>query len=284
MGKAHQAQCTRETIHGQAGWKLTLDQGDTLMVTEQGAHVVSWKSQGREQLFLSPLNVWDGVRAIRGGIPVCFPQFNQRGTLPKHGFARNMVWQFGQARVTERGISLDFTLTHSPASQKIWNCAFEARIAIALSPGSLKVTLSLSNLGAQALQFSGALHTYLAVSGISTATLSGLRGQAEWDAVRDANTQASETLTFHGEFDRVYAASPKPLFLRGSTRVLEISQSPSWGQTVVWNPGATLCATMDDMPKNGYDQMLCVEAAQVFSPIAVPAQGQWHGWQNFTLQ
>lgn len=284
MGKAHQAQCTRETIHGQAGWKLTLDQGDTLMVTEQGAHVVSWKSQGREQLFLSPLNVWDGVRAIRGGIPVCFPQFNQRGTLPKHGFARNMVWQFGQARVTERGISLDFTLTHSPASQKIWNCAFEARIEIALSPGSLKVTLSVRNLGAQALQFSGALHTYLAVSGISTATLSGLRGQAEWDAVRDAHTQASETLTFHGEFDRVYAASPKPLVLRDSTRVLEISQSPSWGQTVVWNPGATLCATMDDMPKNGYDQMLCVEAAQVFSPIAVPAHGQWHGWQNFTLQ
>ena len=72
MGKAHQAQCTRETIHGQAGWKLTLDQGDTLMVTEQGAHVVSWKSQGREQLFLSPLNVWDGVRAIRGGIRCVF--------------------------------------------------------------------------------------------------------------------------------------------------------------------------------------------------------------------
>jgi glucose-6-phosphate 1-epimerase len=284
MGKAHQAQCTRETIHGQAGWKLTLDQGDTLMVTEQGAHVVSWKSQGREQLFLSPLNIWDGMRAIRGGIPVCFPQFNQRGTLPKHGFARNMVWQFGQARVTEQGISLDFTLTHSPASQKIWNCAFEARIAIALSPGSLKVTLSLSNLGAKALEFSGALHTYLAVSGISTATLSGLRGQAEWDAVRDAHTQASETLTFHGEFDRVYAATLHPLVLRDSTRVLEISQSPSWGQTVVWNPGSTLCSRMDDMPKNGYDQMLCVEAAQVFSPIAVPAQGQWHGWQNFTLQ
>jgi glucose-6-phosphate 1-epimerase len=219
-----------------------------------------------------------------GWHPVCFPQFNQRGTLPKHGFARNMVWQFGQARVTERGISIDFTLTHSPASQKIWNCAFEARIAIALSPGSLKVTLSVRNLGAQALQFSGALHTYLAVSGISTATLSGLRGQAEWDAVRDANTQASETLTFHGEFDRVYAASPKPLVLRDSTRVLEISQSPSWGQTVVWNPGSTLCSRMDDMPKNGYDQMLCVEAAQVFSPIAVPAHGQWHGWQNFTLQ
>ena len=284
MGKAHLAQCTRETIHGQAGWKLTLDQGDTLMVTEQGAQVVSWLSQGREQLFLSPLNVWDGVKAIRGGIPVCFPQFNQRGTLPKHGFARNMVWQFGQALVTEQGINLDLTLTHNPATQKIWNCAFEARIAIALSPGSLKVTLSVSNLGTQALEFSGALHTYLAVSGISTATLRGLQGQAEWDAVRDAHTQASETLTFHGEFDRVYAASPHPLVLRDSTRVLEISQSPSWGQTVVWNPGATLGATMDDMPKNGYDQLLCVEAAQVFSPIAVPAHGQWHGWQNFTLQ
>jgi glucose-6-phosphate 1-epimerase len=284
MGKAHQAQCTRETIHGQAGWKLTLDQGDTLMVTEQGAHVVSWMSQGREQLFLSPLNVWDGVKAIRGGIPLCFPQFNQRGTLPKHGFARNMVWQAGTPQVSEAGITLEFTLDHGPATQKWWSAEFQARMQIVLSPGALKVALTVNNLGEAELQFSGALHTYLAVSDISKTSLTGLQGMAEWNAVRDAHTQASETLTFQGEFDRVYAASPHPLVLRDGKRVLEISQSPSWAQTVVWNPGETLCTTLNDMPPDGFAHMLCVEAAQVFSPIAVPAHGQWHGWQSLTLQ
>jgi glucose-6-phosphate 1-epimerase len=102
--------------------------------------------------------------------------------------------------------------------------------------------------------------------------------------VRDAHSQASETLTSHGEFDRVYAASPKPLVLKDGARALEISQSPSWAQTVVWNPGETLCATLADMPPDGFAHMLCVEAAQVFSPITVPAHGHWQGWQSLTLQ
>jgi glucose-6-phosphate 1-epimerase len=72
--------------------------------------------------------------------------------------------------------------------------------------------------------------------------------------------------------------------LQDGSRVLEISQSPSWAQTVVWNPGETLCATLADMPPDGFAHMLCVEAAQVFSPIHVPAHGQWQGWQSLTLQ
>jgi glucose-6-phosphate 1-epimerase len=284
MVKAPLARCTRETIQGQACWTLVLDQGDTFKVTEQGAQVVSWISQGREQLFLSPKNVWDGARAIRGGIPVCFPQFNQRGSLPKHGFARNMAWQAGEPQVSEAGMTLGLMLNHGPATQKFWGAEFQAQVQIHLSPNALKVVLSVNNLGETELQFSGALHTYLAVSDISTTTLRGLQGQSEWDAVCDTHTQASETLTFHGEFDRVYAASPKPLVLQDGVRVLKINQSPSWAQTVVWNPGETLCATLADMPPDGFAHMLCVEAAQVFSHIHVPAHGHWQGWQSLTLQ
>ncbi len=284
MVKAPPARCTRETIHGQACWTLVLNQGDSLTVTEQGAQVVSWISQGREQLFLSPKNIWDGARAIRGGIPVCFPQFNQRGSLPKHGFARNVAWQAGEPQVSEAGMTLGFTLNHGPATQKFWSAEFQAQVQIHLSPNALKVVLSVNNLGETELQFSGALHTYLAVSDISTTTLRGLQGQPEWDAVCDAHSQASEALTFNGEFDRVYAASPKPLVLQDGVRALEINQSLSWAQTVVWNPGATLCATLADMPPDGFAHMLCVEAAQVFSPIHVPAHGHWQGWQSLTLQ
>ena len=86
-----------EQYQGQACQRLTLPCGDTVLVALQGAHVLSWVSQGRERLYLSPSNLWDGTSAIRGGVPVCFPQFNQRGTLPKHGFARNMDWTAGDA-------------------------------------------------------------------------------------------------------------------------------------------------------------------------------------------
>jgi glucose-6-phosphate 1-epimerase len=58
---------------------LKLGQGDSVLICLQGAQVLSWVGLGQERLFLSPRAAHDGQSAIRGGIPVCFPQFNQRG-------------------------------------------------------------------------------------------------------------------------------------------------------------------------------------------------------------
>ena len=101
--------CQPEVFQGLPCQRLSLACGDSLLIAAQGAQVLSWVSRGRERLFLSPDNRWDGKTAIRGGVPVCFPQFNQRGSLPRHGFARNMAWQPGVAMATttsERGLTL----------------------------------------------------------------------------------------------------------------------------------------------------------------------------------
>jgi glucose-6-phosphate 1-epimerase len=52
---------------------------------------------------------------------------------------------------------------------------------------------------------------------------------------------------------------------------------------VVWNPGEGKCAALADMPAHGFARMVCVEAAQVFEPISIPAGGQWVGWQRLTV-
>jgi glucose-6-phosphate 1-epimerase len=52
---------------------------------------------------------------------------------------------------------------------------------------------------------------------------------------------------------------------------------------VVWNPGEAKCAALADMPAHGFARMLCVEAAQVFEPVSIPAAGQWVGWQRLTV-
>ena len=106
-----------EIARGLPTHKLSLPCGDELTVALHGAHVLSWVSQGRERLYLSPHSVMDGHAAIRGGVPVCFPQFNQRGSLPKHGFARNLPWHVQSSEAGAEGQVLTLALTDSAATR-----------------------------------------------------------------------------------------------------------------------------------------------------------------------
>jgi len=272
-----------ELFQGQPCRRIRIACGDSALVALQGAHVLSWVSGGRERLFLSPSNHWDGRTAIRGGIPVCFPQFNARGNLPRHGFARNLPWQAASPVEQADRAQLDCTRAADDHTRTIWPQEFKAQLRVTLTPGQLQVTLSVDNQGPTPLSFSGALHTYLAVDSIAQARLTGLGGQPEWDALTDARAPADVALRFDGEFDRVYAAAATPLLLDDGPHQLEITQSPQWADTVVWNPGQTKCAAMADMTPDGYSGMLCVEAAQVFHPIEVPVAEHWQGWQRLRV-
>ena len=72
--------------------ELRAPDGARATVLLHGGHVVSWVPAGAdEQLYLSPKSSFAPGSAIRGGVPVIFPQFNTRGPLQRHGFARNKV-------------------------------------------------------------------------------------------------------------------------------------------------------------------------------------------------
>jgi glucose-6-phosphate 1-epimerase len=280
-----QATCRDTAFAGLPACELALPQGDRLVVALQGAQVLSWVSGGQERLYLSPQSTFDGQAAIRGGVPVCFPQFNQRGPLadrlPKHGFARNVAWQADAPMLSSDRAQLSLRLADNAQTRAWWPQAFEAQLHIELSPGALQLTLNVHNTDTEPLAFSGALHTYLAVPDVTQATLQGLGGQPEWDSLTDTHAQAADTLRFAAEFDRVYEAGPQAMTLNGS---LQIRQSPSWANTVVWNPAQDLCKRLADMPDDGWRHMLCVEAAQVYAPITLPAGGRWAGWQRLQVQ
>jgi glucose-6-phosphate 1-epimerase len=181
-----------------------------------------------------------------------------------------------------------FTLGTSPDTLRLWPQAFEAQLHVALAPGQLTLTLTVHNTDVKEdLHFTGALHTYLAVDDIDLTELRGLGGRPEWDSVTDVHGVADEVLYFDGEFDRVYtrgqSAAAPALELQDGSTTLRIEQSPSWAESVVWNPGEQKCAALADMPPQGFARMLCVEAAQVFEPVSVPAAGQWLGWQRLTV-
>lgn len=278
------ATCCETLLAGLPAIELRLPCGDRVVVAQHGAHVLSWVAAGRERLYLSPRSVMDGQAAIRGGIPVCFPQFNQRGSLPKHGFARNLPWTPSPAHLGAEAAHLVMRLNDSAATRPWWLQAFDARLMVELKPGALQVELAVRNTDTRPLEFTGALHTYLAVSDVAQARLRGLGGRAEWDAVTDRHASADDTLRFVGEFDRVYSAAPQGYALQDGPHALNIEQDMDWAQTVVWNPGAAKCGSLADMPPDGWQHMLCVEAAQVYEPIRIAPGDFWQGAQRLSLR
>ena len=156
---------------------------------------------------------------------------------------------------------------------------------VLLTPGQLRMTLELENTGSDAWSFTGALHTYLQVPEISQLQLEGLEGLARWDAVRDVHVIQQQAVRFDGEYDSVFAPVQQPLLLRDADSgfALRIENSANWGNVVVWNPGAAKCATLADMPPDGFAQMLCIEAAQIDTPVTLAAGARWTGGQHLAL-
>ncbi|MFM8757380.1 MAG: D-hexose-6-phosphate mutarotase [Limnohabitans sp.] len=277
------ATCRNVNDWGLPATELQLSGGDRVVVAHQGAQVLSWVAAGRERLYLSPQSAMDGRTAIRGGIPVCFPQFNRRGDLPKHGFARNLVWTADTPQLEEGQAHLSLQLRDRADTRQWWAQAFEAQLSLALAPGRLGIELAVRNTDTRPLTFTGALHSYFAVQDVTLARLAGLGGGAEWDAVTDRHATALPELGFDGEFDRVYAAAPRGCTLHDGPHTLAIEQDPDWAHTVVWNPGAQKCATLSDMPADGWRHMLCVEAAQVHEPVTLAPGDVWRGAQRLSV-
>lgn len=270
------------SVRGQPAVRLRLPDGDACTVALHGAHLLSWQTaDGVERIYLSPEALFDGRSAIRGGVPVCWPQFNQRGPLPKHGFARNTTWQLEPA---EAPGEIVLSLRDDDASRALWPHAFRIALRVTLTPGALRLALDVRNTGDAPWSFTAALHTYLQVDDIADARLEGLQGAQRWDAVRDVrHAERAETLRFGTEFDSVYAAPVAPLKLVQPRGVLAIAQSASCTETVVWNPGAALAAKLADLPDEGWRHMLCVEAARIDDPVPLAPGAAWQGWQQLTV-
>lgn len=269
-------------FRGQPAVALSLPTGERAVVALHGAHVLSWTTaDGVERLYLSPDAVFDGHAAIRGGVPVCWPQFNTRGPLAKHGFARTLPWRV--ATDAQDG-ALVLVLEDSAETRAVWPHAFELRLTVALAPQRLRVSLDVTNSGDTELAFTTALHSYLRVDEIADARLVGLQGAARWDAVRDVRqTESAEALRFDAEFDSVYATPPTPLRLVQPGGTLQVEPSPNCTETVVWNPGAALAAKLTDLPDDGWRHMLCVEAACIDTPVLLAPGARWQAWQQLTV-
>ncbi len=268
-------------FHGIAALRLNGPRGASAVVSKLGAQVLSWITpDGRERLFLSDKAVFDGSVAIRGGVPICWPQFAGLGDLPKHGFVRTRTWQIGAQRSGDDYALATLELEDDEATRALWPHAFRLELTVMLEADRLDLELSVTNTGGAEFAFTGALHTYLRVVQVEDVTLEGLYGHdyrdaAKGDAViRDTGTH----IAVEDEMDRVYRRVKRPQLLQAGNLSLA-AQSQGFPDVVVWNPWVEKCATMADMPADGWRHMLCVEAVAE-QPVVVAAGDEWYGRQT----
>lgn len=270
---------------GQPALRLQSPDGASATVLLHGGQVLSWvPAEGREQLYLSERAVYADGTAVRGGVPVIFPQFGPQGPLPRHGFARDRRWELLQQQAGRDDAMAVLRLVDSEATRALWPHRFELELTVRVGGARLDMELAVINPGDAPLSFTAALHTYLRVKQASNCTMNGLHRLRYIDQARGTEQIDNfEELQPEAELDRIYFNARRPVLVVDGARHLLV-HSEGFQDVVVWNPGAEKCAAISDMPADGWRHMLCVEAAVVGTPVLLPAGEEWVGRQSLTLE
>lgn len=266
---------------------LTLTSGDgaKARIHLYGAHVTSWSPAGSDddRLFVSAKSGFGPGVSIRGGIPVCFPQFGTTGPLQQHGFARVSMWSVISTNDAPENATALLRLIDTDATRALWPHRFSAELTVTISGAMLDVALAVTNTDDASFSFTAALHPYFRVIDAYATSVDGLQRAQYRDALLANTTQVerNESVAIDGEIDRIFFAVNGPVTLRERERALRIERR-GFPDVVVWNPGAAGVERRSDFYTGDERRMLCVEAAVVGEPVTLAPGASWTGAQRMT--
>jgi len=233
-----------------------------------GAHLTSWIPAGQnEVIFLSEKAQFQDGKAIRGGVPICFPWFNAKQDDPKapsHGFVRTKSWELDAITHEGNAIAVSLSTQSDEATKKWWPHNFHVTQRITIGT-QLKIELIVTNSDNSTLTFEEALHTYYRVGQIREVTIVGLDGttyQDNTEGNREKLQQGNNIFT--QRTDNAYLNTQHDIEIIDPSlqrRILITKQHSN--NTVVWNPWEELAQSMADLGDEEWQTMLCVEAANI---------------------
>jgi len=237
------------------------NQAAGLQLSLYGGHVLSFvpKIDNRERLWLSPAAVMDGSKAIRGGIPVCWPWFaaHQQPNLPAHGYLRTQPWNI--VRIDDELNCTELVLQPTRCAGDGFKGDADVSLVICVSE-QLSISLISQNTGSSAFEFRAALHSYFKVSDISQVQIQGLSGQYIDKVQQNSLLPTPTPYNIIAETDRIHLCTTDKVLLEDNTQKTVIGCS-GHDSIVVWNPGPQKAREMTDMPEQEYQHMLCIETA-----------------------
>ena len=232
----------------------------------QGAHITGFQKNGEPPLlFMSRKSFFVPGKAIRGGVPICFPWFGNRDNDAAHGYARVTEWELAAATAAPDGtVTLRLRLPEIPARAAWKNLRAEFIVTIS---DTLTMELTATNDSAAALEFEDCLHTYFHVGDIGAVSITGLQSAPFLDTAAAAGgarkVENDPALRITRETNRIYPGSTSAVEIHDANlkRVIRVEKSGSTS-TVVWNPWTTQ-KLPDDFDPAEHRHMVCVESGNV---------------------
>ncbi len=256
----------------------------TARIALHGGQVLSFWPHGAaaDLLFVSEQAVFQTGKAIRGGVPVCWPWFGgdpQGLGRGSHGLARTRVWDLRRTAALPGGETLlELGLRDSADTRALWPHAFDLTLAVTVG-ATLQLALTTRNTGDVPFQITQALHSYLAVGDITHTAVHGLDGCRYIDKAKGAGGSVKRqagAVQINAEVDRIYTDAPASLAVVDGALQRRIDLHSQGSRTaVVWNPWVAIAAGMADLDDDGYQRFVCVETANAADEvITVPPGGE----------
>ena len=243
----------------------------TSAIALHGAHVISYiPNRQAPVIFTSKKAIFKEGKAIRGGIPICWPWFNAHPsdkTLPSHGYARNQFWKIIDSDHTSKLTSITFELIQND---------LKAVATISLGE-TLVVSLTTTNLSDKKQTIGGALHSYFNVSNIEKISISGLEDVSYIDTLTETEEIQKGDIFIREETDRIYVNSSHTVSIYDPTwnRSIFIDKIGS-KSTVIWNPWIDKAKSLADLDDEEYKKFVCVETANARADVHHLAPNESH--------
>jgi len=255
----------------------------TFSLSLYGAQVLSYRpiNELDDVFFLSDKAVYGNGKAIRGGVPICWPWFSDDAAnlgMAPHGFARNQQWDVIAAKANQSGSTeIRLALSHTEDSLTIWPYEFKLVLDVIVGE-TLQMTLTTENVGKMPFTITQALHTYFNVSDVQNIQIIGLDGMQYLDKVTDFSEKSQHgEITITDEVDRVYLDPPSRVILSDPDFGRDILITSTGNKTlVVWNPGAETVQRLSDLDTDNYKDFICIETANAKVDRVQVAAGQQH--------
>jgi len=267
------------------------NQNASALISLYAGQVLSFQpvNATEDMLFVSSNAYFHEEKAIKGGIPICWPWFGDvlaNPSLPAHGFVRNNFWRVTHVDSLENndtGIQLEFVNT--PKTSTYWPDSFRLFLKIVIGH-TLTVELATINSGHQVFAISEALHTYFKVADVQQITVGGLENTDFLDKTEGFSQKHQRgAVKVSTEMDRIYLNTSASIVIHDPILNRQIKISSSGNRHVVlWNPWFQGSTTLADLHPDDYHSFICVEMANALPHSVEIAPGQSHSLTaNFSI-